>query len=92
MVDATAVGSHLVMKVKYPSCKRCDFDSQKVMVFLNVDFVAALKWRRIDPHFSDKPRAEWMAPSPAARFPATDEGWRDALVYATKADEVPGIR
>ena len=66
----------MVLKVKYPSCKNCSYEGIKVMVFLDTTALDALRWKRIDPHFKDK------APSPAARFPASDEGWNDALAYA----------
>ena len=54
------------------------------MVFLNVTEVQVLKWRRIDPHFRDPAatRKPSEAPPPAARFPATPEGWTDAVAYA----------
>lgn len=90
--DGIAVGPHLVLKVKHPSCSKCEFEGNKVMVFLNVSPIEALKWKTIDPHFrspvnpwpaSKIPRwTQSEAPSPAARFPATDEGWADALNYA----------
>ena len=35
-----------------------------------------------DPHFSDKPAGDRCAPSPAARFPASEEGWKNALRFA----------
>ena len=82
------VGAHLVLKVKYPNCARCAFEGNKVMVFLNVTEKELVKWKRIDPHFrlsskGGQPRPLINdAPSPAARFPPTDEGWRDALNYA----------
>lgn len=81
--DVARVGSHLVLKVKYPNCSRCSFEGVKVMVFLNVSEADALRWRQIDPHFRDpKLKSFTSAPSPAARFPATSEGWSDALAYA----------
>jgi hypothetical protein len=53
------------------------------MVFLNVSELDALKWKEIDPHFRDeKHRLATAAPSPAARFPGSDEGWLDAYAYA----------
>lgn len=82
IVDAKPVCGNLVIKAQYSSCVNCSFDAMKVMVFLDVDMVAALKWRRIDPHFDDKPRTAREAPSPAARFPATEQGWKDAVKYA----------
>ena len=54
------------------------------MVFLNVSEADVLRWRKIDPHFRDPKasRTPKEAPPPAARFPASKEGWADALVYA----------
>ncbi len=55
------------------------------MVFLNVTEASALRWREINPHFRDpavtSPVAN-VAPSPAARFPASEKGWQDAINYA----------
>ncbi len=78
------VGPHLVMEVLYPNCKKCSYEGRKVMVFLNVTEVQVLKWRKMDPHFSDKVRGPTEAPSPAARFPASDQGWKDAVAYAVQ--------
>ncbi len=78
------VGAHLVMKVLYPNCASCAYEGRKTMVFLDVTEVRVLKWRKIDPHFRD-PKLKGLptdAPSPAARFPASAEGWADALEYA----------
>lgn len=85
--DIEQVGPHLVVKVEYPGCVRCSYDRRKVMVFLNTDIKQAIKWRRIDPHFrevtkSNLPAGQTEAPSPAARFPASRDGWCDALSYA----------
>lgn len=78
------VGPHLVMKVLYSNCALCAYEGQKVLVFLNTSTLDALKWRKIDPHFrpqsTGRPHTE--APSPAARFPSTKDGWVDALTYA----------
>lgn len=82
VIEVQNLCGNIVMKVQYSSCEECSFDSMKVMVFLNVDILAAMKWRRIDPHFDDKPRTEKEAPSPNARFPATEQGWKDALKFA----------
>lgn len=83
VLEATAVGNHLVMKVGYIGCK-CEYDGEKVLVFINVTPIEALKWKKIDPHFqnpghSDDPS---VAPGPSARFPASVDGWQDALKYA----------
>lgn len=82
--DAKEVGLHLVLKVKYPSCKDCSFEGSKILVFLLTSTLNALRWREIDPHFRD-PKASTLltqAPSPSARFPASHEGWLDAIAYA----------
>lgn len=89
------VGPHLVLKVLYPSCSKCAYEGNKVMVFLNIGELDVIKWKEIDPHFRpDLIEIDPMnkmkrivkdpkkAPSPAARFPASDEGWKDAIEYA----------
>lgn len=78
------VGSHLVLKVKYPNCVKCSFEGNKVMVFLNTKIKDAIKWREIDPHFRLKAKVinSKFAPGPDARFPASQDGWVDAMNYA----------
>lgn len=89
------VGPHLVLKVLYPNCSKCAYEGNKVMVFLNTTELDVLRWKEIDPHFRPQKvemdpmnRMERVvkdpkkAPSPAARFPASDEGWKDAIEYA----------
>lgn len=88
VMEAGRVGPHLVLRVKYPNCFACAYEGHKVMVFLHVTEVEALKWREIDPHFRD-PKAKrqaHQAPPPAARFPANEDGWSDAIDYATRRD------
>lgn len=82
IIDYEQVAQHLVLKVRYPGCKRCSYDGDKVMVFFNVTMKKALAWTRIDPHFREDKREGLEAPSPAARFPASSEGWADAVEYA----------
>jgi hypothetical protein len=82
IVDYEQVGAHLVLKVRYPSCVRCAFDQCKVMVFFRATMKKALGWTRIDPHFREEKDSGLQAPSPAARFPASAEGWTDAVAYA----------
>lgn len=84
----TRIGPHLVMQVKYPHCEHRAYEGVKTMVFLNVTEPQALRWRSIDPHFRGAPEklSDTEAPSPAARFPGNEAGWRDAMAYArTKA-------
>ncbi|HEY6925019.1 MAG TPA: hypothetical protein VI653_16210 [Steroidobacteraceae bacterium] len=82
IVDYEQVDRHLVIKVRYPSCKRCSYDQCKVMVFLDVTMKKALSWMRIDPHFRAEKDSGLQAPSPVARFPASAEGWSDAIAFA----------
>lgn len=88
--DIEQVGKHLVVRVEYPGCRACSYDRRKVMVFLNVTVKDAIKWRRIDPHFrelthrSTMPAGQVEAPSPAARFPGSADGWGDAMAYAQR--------
>lgn len=86
IVDVHRVGSNLVLKVLYPNCKKCAYEGNKVMVFLNVTEATVIRWRTIDPHFRDPKMGVHPseAPAPAARFPASDEGWADAIEYATR--------
>ena len=83
ITDIEQVGNHLVMKVKFPSCAKCEYEGNKVMVFLNRTLKDVFRWKRIDPHFRATTQASVNeAPSPAARFPGSNEGWADAMKYA----------
>lgn len=85
VTDVEVVGTSLVMKVKYPNCSSCSYEGNKIMVFRSTTPIDALKWKKIDPHFRDPKKLSnpREAPSPAARFPATTEGWKDAISYAS---------
>jgi hypothetical protein len=88
IVEAVEVGAHLVMKVKYPNCKTCEFEGIKVIVFAGTNAINALKWKRIDPHFR-KPTKNPVAlmdhaPPPVARFPNNNAGWSAALEFAKR--------
>lgn len=84
--DSHREGPHLVLKVRYPNCAKCSYEGVKVLVLLDVTEAAALRWRVIDPHFADpsKPRKPTEAPAPAARFPASEKGWADAIGYVRR--------
>lgn len=83
ILDAVPVKSHLVCKVQYPSCAKCAYEGVKILVYENTTPVDAMRWRRIDPHFADPSlRTPKEAPSPAARFPASDDGWKRAIIFA----------
>jgi hypothetical protein len=83
IVDVHRDGPNLVLKVVYPNCRKCSYEGHKVLVFLNVTEAQALRWRTIDPHFRDPKaaRSPTEAPGPVARFPASVEGWKDAIAY-----------
>jgi hypothetical protein len=58
----------------------CTFEGKKILVFTGRSLKEAIKWRYIDPHFTnDPPEDEFHAPSPDGRFPATSSGLNDAL-------------
>jgi hypothetical protein len=92
ILDIVEVGTFLVLKVRYPNCSACAFEGTKVLVVKGI-MKDAVMWRKIDPHFRDMSKSllplsgNRESPSPEARFPATIEGWNDALVYA-KAKKV----
>ena len=73
IVEVRRVAAHLVVKVLYPNCRKCSYEGNKVIVFLNVTEPDVLRWREIDPHFRDpsKHTGTRTAPPPAARFPAS---------------------
>ncbi len=76
-------GKHIVLQVKYPNCNKCAFEGLKTLVYLNVTEIAMANWRRIDPHFrqSTQTISKTEAPSPVARFPGTENGFQDAIMY-----------
>ncbi len=86
--DVEEIGTFLVMKVRYPNCSSCSYEGVKVMVFSNANLKSAIKWKKIDPHFRDPDKnfdskhGYAAAPGPIARFPASDQGWKDAIEYA----------
>ncbi len=84
IIDVARVGQHLVLKVLYPNCSKCSYEGNKILVFLNVTEKDVIFWKEIDPHFRPpgKTSARHQAPSPAARFPASPNGWADAMEYA----------
>ena len=77
-------GTFMLLMVKYPSCSKCAYEGNKVMVFSGVSERDALRWRKIDPHFRDPNDkvSPTSAPSPIARFPGNDLGWASAIMFA----------
>ncbi len=94
VLDVVEVGPHLVMKAQYPNCIKCSYEGTKVMVFLNCKPLDVIKWRKIDPHFREPSKLENKkeAPGPNARFPASTEGWADAMAYARGKQPPPTQR
>jgi len=94
VIDAQAVGNHVVLKVQYPNCAKCSYEGTKILVYLDVALVEVIRWKRIDPHFASprESRSGTDAPSPAARFPASDVGWQDALAYAKSKSRKVKVR
>lgn len=75
----------LVLSVRYPSCEKCAFEGNKVMVFEGVTTQNVIFWTEIDPHFRDPEEAQRnLAPSPIARFPGNAVGWTDAVTFAKR--------
>lgn len=83
ILDSYRSGPNLVLKVQYPSCSKCSYEGIKILVFMNVTESEVLRWKKIDPHFRENtsPRLSNEAPSPAARFPASEGGWQEAIRY-----------
>ena len=65
--------AYSVCLVHYPDCTT--FGGRKVLIYgVSPDVLRART--ELDPHFLEG------ALSPLARFPATDQGWRDACAFA----------
>lgn len=78
--ECEEIGGFMVLKILYPNCKKCSYEGNKIIVYGGVTMKDVLKWREIDPHFQSNTRIDpKQAPSPIARFPASDEGWMNAI-------------
>ena len=85
VLDTFSAEPLLVLKVEYPSCKECSYEGTKIMVFEGVSLNDAIKWTKIDPHFREDLKEffdQLQAPSPIARFPASEQGWVSAQKFA----------
>lgn len=80
IMDFQEVGPYIALKVKYESCPACSYEGTKILVYL-ASIKQVVSWKVIDPHFTDKAPGKKHAPSPLARFPASDIGWEDALAF-----------
>lgn len=82
-VDFLESGSYFIAKVKFQTCEHAGYGGHKVLVF-KATTKQAILWRRMDPHFKEVIKqglSKTEAPVPIARFPATEEGWNDALTF-----------
>lgn len=77
-----SINNYIILKVKYPNCSMCSYEGNKVIVYSGIQLKDVLKWREIDPHFRDSDSNDAKkAPSPIAKFPASSEGWVDAIAF-----------
>lgn len=65
---------YTVLEVTYTGCTT--FDGRKVLVYQDLPEINRII--DLDPHFQES------GVSPVARFPATKEGWKDAVEYAKR--------
>jgi hypothetical protein len=77
------IENNIILMVNYPSCRKCAYEGNKILVYLKKDIKDIIFWKEIDPHFKDPKKSvnKTQAPAPNARFPANDEGWKDAINY-----------
>lgn len=93
IIEVEEYDPFLVLKVQYPNCKKCSYEGEKILV-IKARLIDAIKWKKIDPHFVEPPKEGSVkdplsSPGPIARFPASIEGWIDAVEYAKlKADKL----
>lgn len=85
--DIRVIGTAIVAKVRFPNCSSCSYEGNKVLVY-GVSALDVAKWRKLDPHWEQPkgPRDSKVAPPPAARFPASKEGWERAIQFARLLD------
>ncbi len=80
---------YLILKIKYPNCKKCSYEGTKILVYENLTVKDLIYWREIDPHFSDsKIKDKTKAPSPIARFPASTIGLNNARIFVEALMEI----
>lgn len=77
------VGPFIALKLRYPKCK--NYKGEKVLVF-RATLAQLVKQKVIDPHFGDINSIQIDGQStnmiyPIARFPASVDGWNDAVKY-----------
>lgn len=81
IIDIVEMVPHLVLVVRFPSCVDCSYEGDKVLVYRDTPLRDVVFWKKIDPHFSIAKVGPHAAPSPSARFPASDAGKKHAVQY-----------
>lgn len=67
------VGKYTIMEVVYPDAT--NFEGKKILVFENLDMVALINSKRLDPHFQ-------VESNLIARFKPDEKGWERAHHFA----------
>ena len=85
LIEDKQIGEYLVLKLRYPKCK--NHKGVKIMVF-KATLSQLVKQKLIDPHFgtAESTRIDGQTGNmlyPIARFPGNEEGWHDAIWFAT---------
>jgi hypothetical protein len=80
ILDVVSLGQYIALTVKYESCEKCSYEGVKILVY-EATLRDVLNWKVIDPHFSSKPPKKNHAPSPIARFPASEDGKKLVLRF-----------
>ncbi len=81
ILDFIEHGCGIALKVQYKSCPNCSYEGTKVLVYIGAGIRDVMKWKVIDPHFSNVPADPRCAWSPDARFPASECGWKNAELF-----------
>ncbi len=73
LLETMTFGHYTACRIHYPDCTT--YGGEKVLVYRATNLQVAGR-KELDPHFLEH------CFSPIARFPATKEGWADAMAYA----------
>lgn len=77
IVNTHYAGAWAVLEVVYWDCT--NFEGRKILVMPIESAYAAVKEKKLDPHFSDD-----EGPSPVARFEPSERGWGWAVDFAER--------
>ena len=73
VLEVASFRGYVACRVHYPDCTT--YGGEKILVY-RLTGTWLYRQKELDPHFLENDR------SPIARFPATKDGWADALAYA----------